>query len=207
MGKRGGGIAELGHQGKPAEDGNVGTLPGVARAIFLALGQDGHLPPALNILDACSGRTGVLGHAAAAAVNAYTGRIPDIQLQDILLSGKPLWEEIPVGTLKWDLLVANPPWSTDTALAVWKHLVSCMHNTSTLVFLVNCPFFYQGFRRARELTAHAWYFLPRYVFCGSGRPLLDCGVAVLHGKDVRVPPPSGRIFIDIPKEVCRGEAH
>ena len=71
------------------------------------------------------------------------------------------------------------------------------------MFCINAVFCYQGINRAKKLPFQKWYFLPRYVFQGVGKSLLDCGVMIYHKDDI-VPDNAVNLncFIPILREMC-----
>lgn len=133
-----------------------------------------HLPKYMNILDACSGG-GNLGQSFLSHSNGIVCYYVDkFNGQDI--------HEIDDG--KYELIVCNPPWSIKTALPIYNKLLTLLSYNGILFFIINNVFCYQGSSRAEILKYQKYYFLPRWVFKPSGRPLLDCGVMVYHKNNI-----------------------
>lgn len=184
--KRTGGTAKRGHRNKPVTDGDVYFQPDIADEMFdLLLARhrlahpifeevNGHRIYAdVSILDVCA-NTGVLG-------KSLLSKIPGgkLTLQDIKISGKSFLDENYKGR-KFDYIVANPPWKEAIAKPIYQKCLELLSHEGVLFFVINNVFQYQGRDRAVQLKCHKFYFLPRYVFKRSGRPLLDCGVMVYH---------------------------
>lgn len=130
-----------------------------------------------NILDACSG-AGALGSAfSEAAGRCDPEGITKVCLESVdEIHGQDIFEE----RGEYDLICCNPPWALKKALPIYNHLLSLLSPSGVLMFIVNCVFAYQGSDRAEQLKYQKFYFLPRWTFKPSGRPLLDCGVMVYH---------------------------
>lgn len=124
----------------------------------------------MKVLDACSG-SGNLGSSflkySAGHVCFY---VDEFNGQDILQ----------LDNEKFDLIICNPPWSLKIALKIYNKLLTLLSDDGILFFVINNVFCYQGSSRAEILKFQKYYFLPRWIFKPSGRPLLDCGVMVYH---------------------------
>jgi hypothetical protein len=196
--KRAGGIAKNGHRNKPIQDGEVYFFPEVADQIFDYLAP--HYWHFLNpvVLDECS-NDGVLGKA----IKNHSSDSAKIKFHDIKKDGKC------ATTKKWktkfDIIVCNPPWKEGLAKSIYFHLINQLSDNGVLLFIINNVFMYQGWKRARELKCQKFYFLPRFVFKKSGKPLLDCGVAVYHKNPIQVPDKAWSLpcYIDLSPELCK----
>ncbi len=165
-------------------------------------------PGEYNVLDACCGR-GVLGmeyrqakhHAATCSIDYVDTNnqvIPskidqnDTVYQENILDWNP-WQR------KYDIIFCNPPWAPyTTALDIFGHLRCLLSDKGTLFFVINNTFLYQNAGNAKNLAYHDFVALPRYIFAGSGKPLLDCGVIISHKEDQE---PANFIFI--PHNLCK----
>lgn len=128
-----------------------------------------------HMLDACAG-DGVLG-------DAFMEKSICQSLFDIDINpGKENIIKGDVLSLKFDfdIIICNPPWPEKIAKEIYHHLYCLLNDGGVMFFLINNVFCYQGYDRAVELPFQKYYFLPRYAFKESGRPLLDCGVMVAH---------------------------
>lgn len=132
-----------------------------------------------KILDACSGE-GFLGRALLEQVEKFSNE-PILNSIDSLY-GQDIMQE----TEQYDLIICNPPWSLKKSLPIFNHLYSLLAPGGVMLFVINLVFCYQGSDRAEVLNYQKYYFLPRWTFKSSGRPLLDCGVMVCH-QDWKVP--------------------
>ena len=198
MGRRGGGIAQTGREGRQ----DIQTHPVVAKAIMEYLRPhfihlDGFNP---LILDACAG-DGVLGVALQGAL--YWNSI--LYSVDVVSKHSRVDERDTLSVVRpgagFNIIVCNPPWKEKDALAIWNHLYSLLAPDGILVFLINNVFCYQGVDRASVLNYQKYYFLPRYTFINAGKDLLDCGIMVTHkNNDVPREAAELRPFIEIRKE-------
>lgn len=141
----------------------------------------------IRILDACSG-TGNLGNATVKVVKETIEEMEklfedvnmdktEIELEQVdIKHGRDVLEL----EGKYDIIVCNPPWDLKTSLPIYWHIVNNLmdKSRSTLFFIINNVFCYQGSERAESLQYQKYYFLPRWTFKHTGRPLLDCGVMV-----------------------------
>jgi hypothetical protein len=144
-------------------------------------------PYRLKVLDACSG-SGNLGNKFEEIFSSkvdYAEIQNGVNVHDI--------EE------KYDVIICNPPWSLKISLPIYWKLVDLLRPDGILIFIINNVFCYQGSERASELKYQKYYFLPRWTFKHTGRPLLDCGVMVYH-KDGIVPDNAARLRPYIPLE-------
>jgi len=126
------------------------------------------------ILDACAG-DGVLSNA----IRDVSKKVCSIICQDIKEYGESiLYYDAPTD---FNIIVCNPPWiPVEEAEKIYHHLLSLLTDDGILFFIINNVFCYQGWKRAKELKFQKFYFLPRFTFLSSGKPLLDCGVLVYH---------------------------
>lgn len=140
-----------------------------------------------KILDACSGSVGVLGNAIKESLIHISKKAKyklfNKKQKAILLDcidkeeGRDILEH---SQKKYDLIICNPPWKLTESLPIYNHLLDLLEPDGVLIFVINNVFVYQGSDRAEILQYQKYYFLPRWVFKPSGRPLLDCGVMVFH---------------------------
>lgn len=199
--KRTGGIAKPGIGTKHISDGIVNTHPKVADYIFKFLEDQGwiknvyaHHGP--EILDACGG-SGVLGNALKKILSRDIIWRGSLTHQDIAISGKSICDEIKPPR-EFDFIVCNPPWKESVATEIYFHLLSLLKEGGTLFFLINLVWLYQGPERAQRIKCDKFYFLPRYAFKWSGRPMLDCGILVFRNDGLEKGHSS---FIHIPKDI------
>lgn len=168
-----------GSQHEPGGDNNVYFHPRNAEEVvtylyphFLPRLQFTPMESICSVLDACAG-DGALGKVFETHYNCL------VDYQDIKDSGKSILEYAPEG--EFNIIVCNPPWiPVKLAEAIYRHLLTLLAPGGVLLFVINNTFAYQGSERALALPFEKFYFLPRYVFAASGRPLLDCGVMIHH---------------------------
>ncbi len=199
--KRTGGIAKPGIGTKHVSDGTVNTHPKVADLIFDKMKSEGwiknnHVYRGPEILDACAGN-GVLGYSLMRKITSEYPRLGSLTRQDISISGKSVTDEIKPPR-EFDYIVCNPPWKESVATEIYFHLLSLLKEGGTLFFLINLVWLYQGPERAQRIKCDKFYFLPRYAFKWSGRPMLDCGILVYRNDGLEKGHSS---FIHIPKDI------
>lgn len=159
-------------------DQNVYFIPEVAEIMFDYLKPHYADYKCPLILDACCG-SGVLGKSLSKILNGKC----KTTYHDINMNGQSILEY--KTHWKFDIIVCNPPWApVSTAEKIYHFLISMLSDAGVLFFIINNTFMYQGWERAVELQCSRYYFLPRYVFKWSGRPLLDCGAMVYHKSQV-----------------------
>lgn len=147
----------------------------------------------IRILDACSG-SGNLGFSVCANCDSKSIGHYDCEIKE----GKDIFSQ----EGKFDIIVCNPPWKLNLALPIYEKLLTLLSDEGVLFFVINNVFLYQGSDRAEKLKFQKFYFLPRWVFKPSGRPLLDCGVAVYHA-NCELPKKSTQLPCYIPIEKNR----
>jgi len=198
MGRRTGGIAIQGKTGVVRDNDVSFTLP-VAQVVVDYLQPHYKKIYSPTILDACA-NDGVLGYSI------YNNcEYSQLELQDIKVTGQKV-QDTDFGGRVWDIIICNPPWTpVEEPLEIYNKLVSLLEKGGVLFFVINNVFCYQGWKRAVELKFQKYYFLPRYVFKASGKPLLDCGIMVYHNG--RMPMKAARLrpFIHIPPEAVKNE--
>jgi hypothetical protein len=124
------------------------------------------------VLDACCGKK-VLGKVFQKKYGC------DVIFQDKEEGGQSILEFVPEKL--FHIIICNPPWvPVELAEAIYHKLITFLSPGGILFFVINNTFCYQGSDRAKALPFNKFYFLPRYVFKPSGKPLLDCGVMVFH---------------------------
>lgn len=161
---------------------NVGFHPQNAKELAeYLLPHYEHIQSPVEILDACSGRDGVLGKAFNDALIGHGER--RLRLLDSEFTGEDVLGH---AERKYDIILCNPPWALKKSLPIYNHLLTLLSSRGVLIFVVNLVYCYQGSDRAEVLQYQKHYFLPRWTFKPSGRPLLDCGVMVYHA-DGNVP--------------------
>lgn len=196
-----GGVAKRGIGTKHISDGTVNTHPKVADYIFEFLEKQGwlendNLHHGVEILDACCG-DGVLGRSLRGFLIRDSLFRGSTTYQDISISGKSVTDEIKPPR-EFDFIVCNPPWKESVATEIYFHLLTLLKEGGTLFFLINNVWMYQGPERARRIKCDRFYFLPRYAFKWSGRPMLDCGILVYRNDGLKKGHSS---FIDIPRDL------
>lgn len=144
------------------------------------------------VLDACC-NDGVLGKSFEKIIDCKK-----VEYQDIKKDNKSILNFFP--NYKYDIILCNPPWTpVKVPLEIYNHLELLLSDIGILVFVINNVFCYQGWERASKLKYQKYYFLPRFVFKWSSRPLLDCGIMVYHKNNI-IPVGASilRPYIDIP---------
>lgn len=146
-----------------------------------------------KILDACC-NDGVLGKAIAKQFNNNCL----VEFQDIKQNNKSILDS--KFNIKFDIIVCNPPWiPVGLPYEIYKYLKNLLNKDGVLFFIINNTFVYQGRDRAIDLDYQKYYFLPRYAFLSSGKPLLDCGIMVYHNGYIPINAMKLKPFIDVSK--------
>lgn len=131
------------------------------------------------ILDACCG-SGVLGNS----LNKILDCQASLYLEDIKKSEFSILDFNP--GFAFDIIVCNPPWHpVKECEKIYHHLIdNLLYKSGILIFIIDNTFCYQGQERARSLKYQKFYFLPRYTFQWSGKPLLDPGIMIYHKNNI-----------------------
>jgi len=200
MGQRNGGRAIAGKRNNIQEN-DIYFTPVVARQMLDYLSphfSDMDIP---DIYDECA-NDGVLGYALCDWFKENKNQNVPVTYHDIKDDGKSAETYSP--GKHYSVIIANPPFVPVTLPeAIYHNLCKHLKPNGVLIFIINNVFVYR-WKRAEKLNFQKYYFLPRYVFCSTGKSLLDCGVMIYHINNT-LPEKAINLncYIPISKETCK----